>query len=212
MRFSRLLALITFVVMLAPLPALAGPIYVFTEADGTVRFTSRPPPRGVTAKVFTAKSNRFSYYKGNGTSFFYPAALRGSSLANRTALIPIIELTARRHSVDPALVKAVIHAESAFNTFARSPKGAQGLMQLMPDTARMLGVTKPYTPEDNIGGGVRYLAQLLRNYQGNVTLALAAYNAGPEAVRKHGGIPPYPETRQYVTRVLSLKSRYSTVS
>ena len=109
---------------------------------------------------------------------------------------------ARRHGLDPALVLAVVKVESAFQPQAVSPKGAQGLMQLMPPTARDLGVEDAFDPEQNLDGGARYLRQLLIRYKGDVKRALAAYNAGPGAEDRHNGIPPYRETRQYVRRVL----------
>ncbi len=104
--------------------------------------------------------------------------------------------------MDPVLVHAVIGAESAFNPWAVSRKGAQGLMQLMPRTASALGVRDSFNPRDNIEGGVRHLRYLLDRYSGNVSLALAAYNAGEGAVDYYGGIPPYPETQQYVQKIL----------
>jgi soluble lytic murein transglycosylase-like protein len=108
----------------------------------------------------------------------------------------------RMHNIRPDLVRAVVQVESAFNPYAVSPKGAQGLMQLMPATARALGVSNPFNPFDNIRGGVRYLRQLLDRYDNDEVLALAAYNAGPEAVAKYGQkVPPYSETRNYVTKV-----------
>jgi soluble lytic murein transglycosylase-like protein len=119
-----------------------------------------------------------------------------------------IKQAALQFALEPALVRAVIHAESGFNAKALSPKGAMGLMQLMPDTARMLGVKTAYRPDQNILGGSRYLASLLVRFKNDVTLAIAAYNAGPEAVRKHAGIPPYAETRVYVQRVKILYQRY----
>jgi soluble lytic murein transglycosylase-like protein len=109
---------------------------------------------------------------------------------------------ARRHGLEPALVLAVVQVESAFRPHAISPKGAQGLMQLMPPTARELGVKDAFDPEQNLDGGARYLRQLLVRYKGDVKRALAAYNAGPGAVDRHQGVPPYRETRQYVRRVL----------
>ncbi len=126
----------------------------------------------------------------------------------RTPYQQEIQGAAREYQVDPALVRAVIHAESAFNPMAVSPKGAQGLMQLMPGTADEVGVSDALNAADNIRGGVHYLARMLQLHGGDVTLAAAAYNAGPGAVRRHGGVPPYPETRAYVERVAILHERY----
>ncbi|MGY6037990.1 lytic transglycosylase domain-containing protein [Aeromonas sp. AE23HZ002T15] len=119
-----------------------------------------------------------------------------------------IQAAAKAYSVEPALIRALIHAESAFNPLAVSRKGAMGLTQLMPATARELGVGNALLAEQNIFGGVKYLAGLLKQYDGNVALATAAYNAGAGAVQKHGGIPPYAETRAYVERVKLLHQRY----
>jgi soluble lytic murein transglycosylase-like protein len=109
---------------------------------------------------------------------------------------------ARRHSLDPDLVQAVVAVESGFRPDAVSPKGAQGLMQLMPYTARALGVKDSFDPAANLDGGTRYLRALIKRYGGDVTRALAAYNAGEGAVARHGGVPPYPETLAYVRKVL----------
>ena len=119
-----------------------------------------------------------------------------------------INAAATKYRVDPALVRAVIHAESAFKPAARSKKGALGLMQLMPDTAKDMGVVNALSPEENIRGGVRYLAWLLEKNSGDTLLATAAYNAGPGAVERFNGIPPYEETRTYVKRVKILHDRY----
>jgi len=121
---------------------------------------------------------------------------------------PIITKSAQKHGMDPALIKAVIKAESNFNHKAVSPKGAQGLMQLMPATASSLQVDDSFHPEKNIDGGVRYLRYLIRLSNGDLRLALAAYNAGEKAVMRYGGIPPYRETQDYVQRVLSYLNGY----
>ncbi len=120
-----------------------------------------------------------------------------------------IKTAAREHDVDPALVRAVIHAESAFNEKAVSPVGAQGLMQLMPGTALEVGVENAMVAADNIRGGVTYLARMLQRFKGDTRLATAAYNAGPGAVSRYGGIPPYAETKAYVERVGILRERYA---
>lgn len=120
----------------------------------------------------------------------------------------LILLTAREHGVPPALVKAVIAAESLFDPDAVSHKGAQGLMQLMPSTASKLGVEDPFAADQNVSGGVRYLREMLDRY-GDMGRALAAYNAGPKAVDRYRGIPPYPETRAYVQRVMTYYRDYN---
>lgn len=129
-------------------------------------------------------------------------APRMVSVPNET-LLELVALEALRHELDPVLVRAVMQTESGYNVRALSHRGAQGLMQLMPATARELAVEDPYDPAQNIRGGVRYLRRMLDHF-GRVELALAAYNAGPGAVERHRGIPPYAETIEYVDRVIAL--------
>jgi soluble lytic murein transglycosylase-like protein len=114
---------------------------------------------------------------------------------------PIIDKASEKHNIDPALIKAVIMAESSYNPRAVSPKGAIGLMQLMPNTAESLGVANSYNPEQNVQGGTKYLRKLIDQLDGDIKLALAAYNAGLARVKKHNGIPPFKDTEYYVHKV-----------
>jgi soluble lytic murein transglycosylase len=137
-------------------------------------------------------------------------AQRGRRLSTRLVeppqadLLPLIERHAFARGLDPRLVRAVVQAESGYNRYAVSVKGAQGLMQLMPETARELAVEDPFDPSDNLRGGTEYLYRMIQRFDGRIEHALAAYNAGPGAVERYGGVPPYRETRDYVARVLAL--------
>lgn len=129
--------------------------------------------------------------------------LRGRAMTSGE-LDSIIQEAAQRHDVDPNLVRALIKVESNFNAHAVSPKGAIGLMQLMPSTARTLNVSNPFDPQQNVDGGVRHLKRLLQDFNGDVKLSLAAYNAGAGAVTRANGVPRYGETRKYVKRITAL--------
>lgn len=121
-----------------------------------------------------------------------------------SVLAPLIERAARENGLDPALLDALVQSESGYDAQARSRAGAMGLTQLMPGTAEALGVGNPFDPEQNLMAGARYLQQLINRYDGNLSMALAAYNAGPGTVQRFGGIPPYPETQSYVQKVLGI--------
>jgi len=178
-------------------PARAD-IYRYEAPDGTLHFTDAPTDNRF--KVFMRDIKKDKKLR---TAFKLPGFSQNPALFE-----PIISSCSREFGVDSSLVKAVIHAESGYNPNAVSPKGAQGLMQLMPKTAQGLKVADSLNPSDNIRGGVRYLKFLLDTFKGNESLALAAYNAGMGSVAKYGGIPPYQETRNYVAKVLSYRTNY----
>ena len=178
-------------------------IYVYKDSDGITHFVNKKPPSGVQAKVFTAKKIPYSkYYRSYGKY----------SKLNFNRYASYIHAASRKHGVSTGLVRAVIHAESAFNPHAVSPKGAMGLMQLMPSSCHRYKVKNPYDPQDNINGGTHFLSDLIRKYKGNLQLVLAAYNAGELTVEKYNGVPPYSETKNYIQRVLALMKRYQGVS
>jgi hypothetical protein len=168
--------------------ATAGSTYSRIDDEGVTHLTNAPTD---------PRFRRLPGLSGTANGWLaVPQSARGTRWGQE------IQEISGRYGVDPALVHAVIGAESAFNPWAISRKGAQGLMQLMPRTASALGVRDSFNPRDNIEGGVRHLGYLLDRYSGNVSLALAAYNAGAGAVDYYGGIPPFPETQQYVQKIL----------
>ena len=125
------------------------------------------------------------------------------SASSKSQIMGMVEKISEKHGVDSKLVKALIKQESGFNPNAKSKAGAVGLMQLMPATAKSLGIADPYNPVQNVEGGVKYLKSMINKYNGNIILALAAYNAGPNAVDKYSGVPPYKETQNYVKNILA---------
>lgn len=141
--------------------------------------------------------------KVNANIYSAQAETGAEKISTREQIKNIVFRAAKKHGVDEKLVNALIKQESGFNPNARSKVGAMGLMQLMPATAKGLGVTNPMDPEQNVEGGVKYLKSMLNKYNGNVILALAAYNAGPGAVDKYDGVPPYKETQNYVKSILA---------
>jgi soluble lytic murein transglycosylase len=181
---------------LAPAASRAE-IYMYRDNSGKMHFSNAPAAAGYRPYSSPSKVSHSPMYRYSRAS-----AKRAKEYDG------IIREAARRHRVDSALIKAVIRAESDFVPYARSPKGALGLMQLMPATARMHKVGSVFEPRDNIEGGVKHLRRLLDQYRGNVRLALAAYNAGDGAVQRYGGVPPYPETIQYLDRVLRFRDFY----
>jgi soluble lytic murein transglycosylase-like protein len=163
---------------------------LYSWRDGSGRLIISDSPKNPSAKTVA--------YIGSG----YGVAKAATGLRRVTAYDDLINEHAARHALQPDFVRAVIQAESAFNPFARSPKGAMGLMQLMPSTAAEYQVLNAYDPAQNIRAGVAYLKSLLTRFDGDVSLALAAYNAGPGAVEKYGrAVPPYKETRNYVSKI-----------
>ena len=193
---SRLVMLVCFLEVLpASFPLFAADVYTFHDEEGARYYTNTPGP-GCTKVRFPL------VMKKNGSS----VQAHFNNLKMRD-YEPLIVQASTKYSVDPDIVRAVIKVESNFNNHAVSPKGAQGLMQLMPQTARELGVVDPFEPESNIHGGVLYLSRLLDTLNGDLALSLAAYNAGLERVIARKEIPAISETRNYVKQVMSQYSK-----
>lgn len=184
----RLLTAALGTLVLIPPSAGAGGSFRAVDGDGSVHYTNAPT------------SARFERMKGSGTDAGFlrlPPGLPPARFGEE------IDEAATRYGVPRKLIEAVIRAESAFNRVAVSPKGAQGLMQLMPQTASALGVQDAFDARQNIGAGVRHLRGLMDRFPQDLSLALAAYNAGERAVTTHRGVPPYPETQQYVRKIMA---------
>lgn len=165
-------------------PSALADVYVYKDKQGVLTFTNVPTHQG------------------------FRRVIREARFSSPGSYDDLIRSASGRHNVDADLIRAVIKVESDFDSSARSHKGATGLMQLMPETARLHNVLDLFDPGANIEGGVRHLKLLLGRYQGDLELSLAAYNAGIKAVERHGGIPPFAETREYVRRVLGHYQAY----
>lgn len=181
-------------------------IYAFTDADGVRHFTNIRPADARYKRIIKSRETEPGF---RFPSTSHPAGLALANTQLRTtAYDGLVRQAARAYQMDEALVRAVIHTESAFNPSAVSAKGASGLMQLMPGTASRYGVRDIFDPVENVYAGVHYLHDLKKMFNGNTQLAVAAYNAGENAVLRYGGVPPYPETINYVSRVTDLHGRY----
>ena len=180
---------------------LRGAVYRF-ERGGVTHYTNVRPRGAAQSKLL------FSYVQTCYACGVLPSVNFGSVRLNTSAYSSEIRDAASRFGVDEYIVRAIIHAESAYRPNAISHAGAQGLMQLIPATASRFGVSDPFDPAQNISGGVKYLAWLMKRYSSNLTLVAAAYNAGEGAVDRNGGVPPYSETQRYVQRVGQLADRY----
>jgi hypothetical protein len=177
-------------------------IYQYTDENGVMHFSNVSV--GTAKKYKKIKSAAASKQQATTPSSPAPSPVPSSSSDSPNAYVDIIYSACNRHGVDPALVHAIVKVESDFNPYAMSKKGAMGLMQLMPQTAAEMKVGNSFNPNDNIDGGVKYLRYLIDRYEGNLSLALAAYNSGETAVKKWGTIPPYRETQNYVQRILRI--------
>lgn len=181
--------------------ALADKVQVYRKQDGTFLFTNRPPAAVREPGMLLLETRVYG-----DTHYTRPPSRLTAQ--RRDAYDDVIARAASRTGLEFALVKAVVHAESAFDPAAVSRAGARGLMQLMPTTANLLKVSDIHDPEDNIAAGARYLRMMMDKFKGNLEHALAAYNAGPGNVQKYGGIPPFEETRHYVRKVVELSGQY----
>jgi hypothetical protein len=174
-------------------PVAAESLYRFEDDQGIIHYTNVPG------------DPRYSFVRKDPEPQTTKAVPEGTVASRgRRAFVEVIRAAAERYGVDPRLIEAMVEAESAGNPTAVSPKGARGLMQLMPERAAELGVRNSFDPHQNVDGGVRHMRDLLQRFGGDVTLALAAYNAGEAAVRSYGGVPPFAETREYVRRIRAM--------
>ena len=185
---------------------LRAEIYIYTNAEGR-RVVSDRPLQGAGYRLQHRRQD------AEDVGYFLSGRLDGLNTPRRSLYDNYILSASRNHQLDPALIKAVIHVESDFNPLAVSPKGARGLMQLMPQTAARYREKDLFSPVVNIDVGSRHLASLVQRYPNDLSLALAAYNAGEENVERYRGMPPFRETRDYVKKVLKYRERYrSTIA
>lgn len=194
-------SILLFLVLFSPAFVYAEGLYAYKNSRGVVTFTSRKP---IDKNFWSFKPSRSVTIRSIPLSYHFSS----KQSAKSSRYDDVINSLARKYGVEAALVKAVMHAESSFNHKAKSHKGAAGLMQLMPATARRFGVNNIWSPLENIVGGVKYLSWLNREFRGNLMLVAAGYNAGENAVKRYGGIPPYSETKGYVSRVMYLRKLY----
>jgi soluble lytic murein transglycosylase-like protein len=189
---------------LAAAPRARADIYAFTDEQGVTHYTNMPDDPRYALLIKAPPEPR-------AERSLVAATIKGDWRERAKTYSGMIDKAARTAAVHPALVRAVIAVESAFDPRAVSRAGAQGLMQLLPATARRYGVGNPFDPEQNVRGGATYLSYLLKRYNNNIELALAAYNAGEDAVDRYGKtIPPYRETREYVPAVLRMYKQFLT--
>jgi len=205
---TRLFLILALGVFCAPLTSRASGIYRYVEEDGTIVYTNVKPDTsaGSVKKLRKLKGRSFHAAPDHSTETAIPPP---RSRMTQAEFDDHVVKSARRYRIPEALVLAVMHTESNFNPGAISPKGASGLMQLMPATARDMYVKDLFDVADNIEGGTRYLRFLANMFDGDMVKMVAAYNAGPDAVKKYGGkVPPYAETQAYVKKVLALYFKY----
>jgi len=226
---------ITTALLIPPMVSSADKVHRIEHKDGSVEFTN---VKGGSDKLFTnsKKTSQTAIYKSKNDDITNFSDQKPENVAyevlrfdcyacnptskvdwnsvalNTNDFVQLVQQAANKNKLDPALLRALIHAESAFRPKALSRQGAQGLTQLMPGTAKDMGVKNAFDPQQNINGGAKYLALMLKKFNGDTRLATAAYNAGPNAVQKYNGIPPYKETQVYVDRVQILFKRYQRLS
>ena len=195
--------LLSTMLLFALVPSAQADIFTYTSSDGIVHFSNVQVNKNDRIVVATQRDENPPVQ---------PRGLVQPNQAKKNRFVPIVAEAARTYRVDAALLHAVISAESGYNPTAVSRKGAVGLMQLMPETARRYGVENSFDPAQNIRGGAQYISYLLQLFNNNLELALAAYNAGENAVIRYGySIPPYRETLGYIPKVLKLREKYSLI-